>query len=97
MSTLAFGSFAALDTGAWDIPKVGAAILHPGEMVLPAGAAEAFRSGTSGDNNIVVNLAPQINYRMTQAEWHGQADMMLRAINRKLQNFGKNPLSPAYT
>jgi hypothetical protein len=40
---------AALDVGAWEIPRMGAAMLHPGEMVLPAPAANAFRSMASGD------------------------------------------------
>ncbi len=39
---------AALDTGAWSIPHEGMAVLHPGETVLPAGAANTFRSMAEG-------------------------------------------------
>jgi hypothetical protein len=37
-----------LDVGAWEIPSVMPALLHPGEMVVPAGPAQAFRSAVSG-------------------------------------------------
>ncbi len=30
--------------GAWEIPNVGTYLLHPQEMVLPAGVAETLRS-----------------------------------------------------
>jgi hypothetical protein len=37
-----------LDVGAWEIPSVMPALLHPGEMIVPAGPAQAFRSAVSG-------------------------------------------------
>jgi hypothetical protein len=45
---------------------------------------------------IDVHLAPNINYRMTQAEWNSEARKMVQAINRELTRFGKNPLGPSY-
>jgi hypothetical protein len=40
-----------LETGAWKIPGVMAAQLHPGEMVVPAGPAAALRSFAEGQAN----------------------------------------------
>jgi tape measure domain-containing protein len=34
-----------LEVGAWDIPKAMVALLHPGEMVVPANFAEGLRGG----------------------------------------------------
>jgi hypothetical protein len=41
-------SMAALEIGAWSIPRQGIAMLHPGETVLPAAAAQTFRSMAEG-------------------------------------------------
>ncbi|OGC94090.1 MAG: hypothetical protein A2W25_11955 [candidate division Zixibacteria bacterium RBG_16_53_22] len=38
----------AAQGGLWRVPSVSTWTLHPGEMVLPAGAAEAFRSFAGG-------------------------------------------------
>jgi hypothetical protein len=35
-------------TGAWEIPSITPAVLHPGEMVVPAGIADTLRAGLSG-------------------------------------------------
>jgi hypothetical protein len=40
-----------LETGAWEIPGVMNAQLHPGEMVVPAGPAAALRSFAEGQSN----------------------------------------------
>ena len=98
---MSFAPAAMAAEGWWEVPKVTTTVLHPEEMVLPPGPAAGLRSmiegGGSTGNNIAVTLAPNINYRMTQQEWHSQADMMLRAINRALTKFGKQPLSPSFT
>jgi hypothetical protein len=47
----AFGGIGAIfgfQAGAWNIPHTMPAVLHPGEMVLPAPAAAAFRSAAVG-------------------------------------------------
>ena len=100
-TAMGFLSYASAAGGWWEVPNVTTTTLHPQEMVLPAGPAAGLRSmiegGGGGGNPVVVNLAPNINYRMTQQEWHSQADMMLKAINRALTRFGKQPLSPSFT
>lgn len=45
--TMAAG-MAPLATGAWEIPSVMPALLHPGEMVVPANFASGIRSAASG-------------------------------------------------
>jgi hypothetical protein len=44
----AITGFLGFQSGAWNIPAVTPAILHPGEMVLPAPAAAAFRAAAVG-------------------------------------------------
>lgn len=46
-TTFAAG-LAPLATGAWEIPSVMPALLHPGEMVVPANYASGLRSQASG-------------------------------------------------
>jgi hypothetical protein len=42
------GHLIPLATGAWNIPSIMPALLHPGEMVLDANVASAIRAGASG-------------------------------------------------
>lgn len=42
---------APLAVGAWEIPGIMPALLHPGEMVMPATYAQGFRSAVSGGGN----------------------------------------------
>ena len=44
----AIGGIFGFQAGAWNIPHTMPAVLHPGEMVLPAPAAAAFRSAAVG-------------------------------------------------
>jgi len=55
-----------LDVGAWNIPSTMPALLHPGEMVMPANFASGFRSaaaagGGGGQNGGQVVFAPQMS------------------------------------
>jgi hypothetical protein len=52
----------AAEGGAWEIPATSLWMLHPGETVLPAAAAEGFRSmaergGGGGDVHVHLNVA----------------------------------------
>jgi predicted secreted protein len=42
------GKLVGLDVGAWSVPGDMPAMVHAGEMIIPAGAAEQFRSVLSG-------------------------------------------------
>ena len=87
----------AAAAGGWDVPADSMAMLHKNEMVLPASLADNVRNMTGGGGaNIKINFAPNINHRMTQAEWHSEAAKMLKAINRQLNRFGRAPLGPSY-
>lgn len=44
----AVGAAAAFEIGAWEIPRMGAAILHPNEMVLPGPSADVVRDAITG-------------------------------------------------
>lgn len=44
----AFAAVMAFEQGAWKVPGTGMAMLHAGEAVMPAGPAEAWRSGGGG-------------------------------------------------
>lgn len=61
----AFGSMAALATGAWNIPSDMAANLHAGEMVIPASFASGMRSAMTGSNGggngPTLNYAPNVS------------------------------------
>jgi hypothetical protein len=46
--------------GAWEIPSTMPAMLHPGEMVVPAGPAGAFRSAVAGGGSGTSVFAPNI-------------------------------------
>ena len=81
----------------WDVPSDSMAMLHANEMVLPASLADNVRNMAGGGaSKVTVNLAPNINYRMSQSEWNTEAKKMVKAINRELSRFGKNPLGPSY-
>lgn len=52
------GKLPSFAVGAWDLPRSMIAEVHKGEMIVPAGPAEAFRSGTGfggGDTHIHVH------------------------------------------
>lgn len=51
---------APLAVGAWEIPSVMPALLHPGEMVVPANFASGIRSAASGGGQGGQSSGPQI-------------------------------------
>jgi hypothetical protein len=64
-AVMAFAGMASFDTGAWGIPRAGAALLHPGEAVLPATKASGLdrliegggASGAgAGDTHVHLNI-----------------------------------------
>lgn len=104
-ATKAFMPKASAAGGFWNVPEQMTTMLHPQEMVIPAGPAAGLRDlvtsgGSGGGGGITIHgplISANINHKMTQVEWHNQSDMMLRALNRALMRFGKNPLSPSFT
>ncbi len=42
--------------GSWNVPVTGPAVVHKGEMIIPAEAAAAVRSGGGNTYNITVNM-----------------------------------------
>jgi hypothetical protein len=56
----AFASLAALDTGAWNLPRDMTANLHAGEMVVPASFASGLRGGMGGGGT-TLNYSPSVS------------------------------------
>jgi hypothetical protein len=60
-TALAAGAVVGLQEGAWNVPSQTLALLHPGEMVMPAGPAQQFRDnaavGPAGGASISMNLS----------------------------------------
>lgn len=96
VSALALSQIPKLDVGAWDIPRQGVAMLHPEEMVLPAGAASAFRSMATGDmsgaggdtNNVTVNFSHHGSGELTHAEIQKHAWTIAKAVTEQIR---RNP------
>jgi hypothetical protein len=59
---MGIGSGHGYETGSWSVPYTGPALVHQGEMIIPAGAAAAVRAGGGGGNiTINVNVSPLAN------------------------------------
>jgi hypothetical protein len=78
---------AAAESGAWDIPRTGLAILHPHETVLPASAAGAFRNMANGGggNTNNINVTAMDSSSVYSALMNG--GVLLRAL-QQLQRSG---------
>jgi hypothetical protein len=64
----AYNTITKLETGAWEVPKIMPALLHPGEQVVPKNYADGLRSAGGGGNrggggmgDVHVHYMPQIN------------------------------------
>ncbi|HYN68822.1 MAG TPA: hypothetical protein VEX41_01265 [Candidatus Eisenbacteria bacterium] len=55
------GTIPLLEQGAWEIPNTMAAILHPGEMVVPRPFAEMLRGGAGGRGGTAVTIVNNFN------------------------------------
>jgi hypothetical protein len=88
---------APLAVGAWEIPSVMGALLHPGEMVMPATYAQGFRNAVSGSGsggNTQVVIAPQISaYDTTGLQ--AMIQRMMPQLARALQSYQN--LNPSTT
>jgi Transglycosylase SLT domain len=53
---MGIGSGHGYATGSWNVPYTGPAVVHQGEMIIPAAAAAAVRSGGGGNTYVTVNV-----------------------------------------
>ena len=88
------------ETGAWDIPSKQIAMLHPGELVMPAAQAERFRAGDGGGG---AGGPIQVHYHVSavdaqsvKAFFMKHGDSLAHAVNRVFDRNGKPILGPAY-
>ncbi|HUZ72678.1 MAG TPA: hypothetical protein VMU87_06815, partial [Stellaceae bacterium] len=52
----AFAAVMAFDTGSWSVPATMPAIVHAGEMIIPADMAASIRGGGGLGGSVTVNL-----------------------------------------
>lgn len=88
------GGLTPLAVGAWEIPGVMPALLHPGEMVVPAGPAKNFRDGlgggsssaasAGGDTHLHFEINGGINDAASITKWFNQnAATIARALGKQ--------------
>lgn len=80
--TSAWTAALALDVGAWNIPAVMPAILHPGEAVVPATFAEGMRqNGGFGGGPVSININMHSN---------ANADSVARALKNAVRDMHRS-------
>jgi hypothetical protein len=88
--TLAAG-MAPLAVGAWEIPSVMPALLHPGEMVIPANFASGIRSasaGGGGQGGAGTNVGISMNVSaFNPAGMQATINAMMPQLARALQRY----------
>ena len=62
---LALSKMKSFEVGAWEIPSTSPAMLHAGEMVVPAGPAEAFRSAVAGGGGGNGGFSGVVNFNVS--------------------------------
>jgi hypothetical protein len=64
---MGIGSGHGYAAGSWNVPYTGPAVVHQGEMIIPAAAAAAVRAGGGGvvNNYVTVNVPVSANPRET--------------------------------
>ncbi|MCE9561885.1 MAG: phage tail length tape measure family protein [Planctomycetes bacterium] len=93
-ATMAFQGLVPLETGAWEIPATGPALLHPGEMVVPRKFADDLRSNGGlggGDVHLHVHAMDAGSVKKLFME-NGAA--IASAIKSQVRGF--NPNIPAW-
>lgn len=94
----AASGMAMLDTGSWRIPREGVAMLHPGETVLPAGAADVFRrmaSGEASGGGSTVLQIQALDGASVERLFMKKGNALMRAINNSLRT-GSRVKVPGY-
>ncbi len=76
-AVMAYAPAAALDVGAWEVPRDMLANIHKGEMVVPQPFAEGMRSGASG-----VGRSDGGDMHVTKPQFHFYGDNLANALKR---------------
>lgn len=88
----AFGAMASFDTGAGYVPKDGVAMIHQGEMILPAPTASEIREGGGGGGDINItqhnNITAATDARILAAIRRNPHEIA-GALKRHLRQAGK--------
>ncbi len=94
-AVMAFAGMASYDTGAWGIPRAGAAVLHPGEAVLPATKAAGLDrliegGGTPGGANVQIHPGAVQIVAMDGADVQRVLMANPAALSAAIKNLGRN-------
>lgn len=63
------GSGRGYATGSWNVPSTGPAVIHKGEMVIPARTAAAIRASGGGSTTVVLENRGVIGSRFELEDW----------------------------
>jgi len=78
------GAIPGFDVGSWSVPSTMPAVVHQGEMILPADAAASVRQGTASLGGNSVTFAPNFSgFIGTQA----MINQIMPQLARALQNY----------
>jgi hypothetical protein len=73
------------------VPNTGPAVVHQGEMIVPAGMAAAIRSG----GGVTVNYAPNVqalDSRGVERVLMQHSEIVTKAVAKEVRNFNPHTL-----
>jgi hypothetical protein len=74
----------AFDIGSWYVPNSGPAVVHQGEMILPAALADAVRGGSGGSTiNLHVHAIDAMSVRKF---FENNGEHNASALHRQFRN-----------
>jgi hypothetical protein len=88
-----FAQMAALDIGAWDVPRDMVAQIHKNEMVVPADFASGLRgqlSGTGPSNPISLNFQPNIAMSGSGGLTRNAVQTIMSKASGEMYNYMRN-------
>jgi hypothetical protein len=93
MSALALGyaSLASFDVGAWDLSKDQPAMVHAGEMIIPAnlagGMRELFKNAANSNSPATAAHEGTLNFHYSPTIHHGGREDVVEAIEKQGRDF----------
>ncbi len=89
VGALAVAEMKKFDVGAWEIPGTMPGLLHPGEMVVPAGPAAQLRSALSGEGSAGSGstFAPQFHFNGPVIGSQAWINQMIPQITRAMDGY----------
>jgi hypothetical protein len=88
-----YAALAALDVGAWDVPRDMVAQIHKNEMVVPADFASGLRgqlSGTGPSNPVSLNFQPNIAMSGSSGLTRNAVQTIMSKASGEMYNYMRN-------